>query len=116
MDIEMRSRSVELTGVFCAQVKQRFDVALGHFGSHVQRLIVRFADANGDRGGVDNRCKVTVSLQPSLVVFIEDTDTDLDTVVDRVAQRTARCVMRALNQPREGGVGPLLLALAATKE
>ena len=109
MDIEMRSRSVELTGAFCTQVKRRFDFALGRFESSIRRVVVRFADANGDRSGVDKRCKVAVYLPSSLAVFIEDTDADLDTVVDRVAQRTAQSVMRALNRQRERGARALRL-------
>jgi hypothetical protein len=112
MDIEMRSRSVELTGVFCTQVQRRFSFALGRFESSIRRVVVRFADANGVRGGVDKRCKVAVYLQSSLAVFIEDMDADLDTVVDRVAQRSAQSVARALNRQRERCVRPLRLAAA----
>lgn len=73
----------------------------------IGRVIVRFSDTNGHRGGVDKRCQIDVGLRPSGSVRSEDTDADLGVAVNRAADRVARAVARVLERERAWDEGPL---------
>ena len=89
MDVEMRSRDVELTRTFCTQVKRRFDLTLARFHPYIGRVTVRLSNANGANGDMDKRCQITVDLNGLGQVIVEDTNADLDTAVS-CAMHSAR--------------------------
>lgn len=77
--------------------RRRFEFALARYGRRIQSVAIRLADVNGPRGGVDQRCRVTVRLTaPKRTLVIEDTDADAAVALDRVADRTVRTVARAV--------------------
>ena len=100
MRIQIRARHVEVTEVLHAQVERRLGFVLGRFGARIGRVVVRFSDPNGHRGGRDKRCQIDVGLRPSGRVQREDTDADLLVAVQRAADRVARAVARVLEQER----------------
>ncbi|HQX83273.1 MAG TPA: hypothetical protein PKW63_16020 [Vicinamibacterales bacterium] len=94
MRITVRTTSAWLTRI----AKRRFEFALGRFSGRVHSVTVRVADINGPRGGVDQRCRVTVQLQsPKRAIVIEDLDADAAVAIDRVADRAARTVARLVH-------------------
>ena len=94
MRITIRATSSRLSRL----ARRRFDVALGRFHGRIRSVVIRVADLNGPRGGVDKRCRVTVQLtSPKRTLVIEDTDPDAAIAIDRVADRTVRTVARAVN-------------------
>ena len=101
MQIQIRARHVEVTEVLHAQVERRLGFVLGRFGARIGRVVVRFSDTNGHRGGRDTRCQIDVGLRPSGRVQSEDTDADLLVAVNRAADRVARAVARVLERERE---------------
>ena len=107
MQIQIRERHVEVTEVLRAHVERRLGFALARFGVRIGRVIVRFSDTNGHRGGVDKRCQIDVGLRPSGRVRSEDTDADLGVAVNRAADRVARAVARVLDRERAWDEGPI---------
>jgi len=101
MQVQIRARHVEVPEVLRAHVERRLGFALARFGVRIGRVLVRFSDTNGDRGGVDQRCQIDVGLRPSGSVQSEDTDADLFVAVNRAADRVARAVARVLARERE---------------
>jgi len=103
MQVEIRTRKIEVDEALRVHVDRRLRFALGRFGERIARVTVRFDDADGARGGVDTRCRIDVALRPSGNVLVEDIDTDLRAVVDRAADRAARAVDRDLQRRRDTG-------------
>jgi putative sigma-54 modulation protein len=100
MKIQIRGRNVELTDVLRTRVERRLGFALGRFGERVVRVFLRFSDTNRDRGDLDKRCQIDVSLRPRSV-RVEHSDADLFVALDRAADRASRSVARALERERE---------------
>lgn len=89
MQIQIRARHVEVTEVLHAQGERRLGFVLGRFGARIGRVVVRFSDPNGHRGGRETRCQIDVGLRPSGSVRSEDTDADLLVAVHRAADEEA---------------------------
>lgn len=106
MQIHIRARHVEVSEDLHAQVERRLSFVLGRFGTRIGRVVVRFSDINGHRGGRDARCQIEVGLRPSGRVQSEDTDADLLVAVHGAADRVARTIARVLEQQREAGRKP----------
>ena len=106
MQIQIRARHVAVTEALHAHVERRLGFALARFGARIGRVLVRFSDPNGHRGGVDKRCQIDVGLRPSGRVRGEDTDADLGVAVNRAADRVARAVARVLERERAWDEGP----------
>ena len=98
MKIQIRRGNVELTERLRAHVERRLGFGLGRFGGRIGRVIIRFSDTNGPRGGVDKRCQIDVSVCPSGNVLVEDIDADLVVAVDHAADRASRCIARMLER------------------
>ena len=107
MEIQIRERSVELTEGLRAHVERRLGFALGRFGERISRVIVRFSDTNGHRGGADKRCQIDVDLRPSGNLCVEDTDADIYVASDRAANRASRAIARLLDRQREWDSPPI---------
>ena len=101
MEVTISTKGIAVDDIFRAYVDRRLRFSLGRFGSHIKRVMVRFADTNGPRGGLDKRCQINVALQPSGSVRIEDFDLDMRPVVDRAAARAASAIERELQRRRD---------------
>ena len=101
MTVNIQARNVEISESLRAHVTRRLLFALSRFGRQIQRVSVKFKDANGLRGGMDKNCCVDVCLHRSRRVRIEDLDSDLFAVIDRAADRAARSVARVLERERD---------------
>lgn len=98
MRIDIQSRSFKLTRALKDHVQRRIHFALGRFSRRLEGVRVTLTDLNARKGGVDKRCKVLVSLRPSVSVVIEETDSDLIVSVDRALDRAGRTVARRIDQ------------------
>jgi hypothetical protein len=79
-------------------VGRRLHLALGRFQRRIERVRVRLEDANGPRGGVDQRCRILVRLYGLNDVVIEHLDADVYGALDRAAGRAASAVARRLDR------------------
>jgi putative sigma-54 modulation protein len=100
MKIRIQGRNVELTEILRARTERRLGFALGRFADRIGRVILRFSDTNGHRGGMDKRCQIDVGLRPRSV-RVEHTDVDVFVALDGAADRASRSVARALERERE---------------
>lgn len=98
MHIEIQARGFHLTEGLRARAERRVRFALGSLGGRVRHVIVRLADENGPRGGVDKRCTIRANLPGTPPVVIEHQEADLYVAIDRAADRVGRAVSRRLER------------------
>lgn len=104
MPIQIVARNLELTPTQREIVERRLAFALGRFGNRVGRVTVSLEDLNGPKGGLDQRCRIEVSLVPSGTVMAEATDAEIEPAVGRAAERAARCVKSELDRRRTSAI------------
>ena len=98
MQISIQARGFKLTESMYTYCDRRLRFALGSAVGDVHSVMIRLADQNGPRGGVDKRCAVRVTLRDAPLVIILQEDADLYVAIDRAADRAARAVARRLDR------------------
>ena len=98
MQIDIQARGFRLTEGLRAQAERRVRFALGSSSGRVRNVVMRLADENGPRGGVDKRCTIRANLPGGPPVIIEQQEADLYVAIDRAADRAARAVSRRLER------------------
>jgi putative sigma-54 modulation protein len=100
MKIDVRFRSLEPAGSFRDHVVRRLHAHLSRFGNEIRSVVVRLSDINGDRGGVDMRCQITVRGARIAAVVAEDISADAYAAVELAATRVSHAVGRNLERAR----------------
>lgn len=106
MKVEIRTQGLELTVDLRAHAEKRLQFGLDWARHDVRKVMLRFSDINGPRGGNDKRCQLRIPLPGMRDVLIEDTDADLHIAIDRAIERAARTLERRLSRRREFGPLP----------
>ena len=101
MLIDIQTQGFEITDGLRDYTERHIAFGLGRSAYQVRRVSVFLADINGPRGGIDKRCRIRVSLVPSLEVVVEDTQADLYQAIDRAAERVGRTVARNVGRQRQ---------------
>jgi len=102
MQIDIQARGFRLTEGLRTQAERRVRFALGSTSGRLRGVVMRLADENGPRGGVDKRCTIRAHLPGGPPVIIEQQDADLYVAIDRAADRAARAVSRRLEKTYVG--------------
>jgi len=102
MQIDIQARGFTLTEGLRTQAERRVRFALGSTSGRVRSVVMRLADENGPRGGVDKRCTIRANLAGGPFVIIEHQEDDLYVAIDRAADRAARAVSRRLGKTSAG--------------
>jgi putative sigma-54 modulation protein len=100
MDIQITGRNVSLDPERRAHVERRLQYAIGRFDKRIAQVLVRLADLNGPRGGVDQHCRITVQFRPRGEIIIEECSADIDSAVSLAANRAGHAVRRELERRR----------------
>ena len=95
--IQIRKTNVETSEVLRTHVERRLGLALARFADRIERVIVRFSQADAQRKGSYKCCEIEVGLQP-VRVQVEDVDQDLFAAVNHATDRASRSVARALER------------------
>ncbi len=93
MKIRVRARDIASTQDLIPDTDRQLRRAMGRFARRISAIGVRLFDINGDRGGVDKACEVTVSLGRA------------GTVRYRAVASTAAAAMALAVSGIRGGVG-----------
>jgi putative sigma-54 modulation protein len=102
MRIDIQARGFRLTEGLRTQAERRVRFALGSTSGGVRSIVMRLADENGPRGGVDKRCTIRANLPGGPPVIIEQQEADLYVAIERAADRAARAVSRRLEKASAG--------------
>jgi len=98
MNVQMHAQGFTLSDEVREHITRRLAYALNHGRDQVSRVVVRLADANGPRGGIDKECTIEVRLRGASAIVIEDTQAELIVAIDRAAERAGRTLDRQLNR------------------
>ncbi len=96
MQIQIHSDDFDLTDGLRDHIVKRLAYSLNHGRDLISRIVVRLADVNGPKGGVDKCCGIEVRLKGRSTIAIGDTQTDLYAAIDRAAERTGRTLDRRI--------------------
>jgi putative sigma-54 modulation protein len=102
VQIDIQARGFSLTEGLRTHAERRVRFALGSTSSRVRSIVMRLADENGPRGGVDKRCTIRAHLPGAPPVIIEQHEADLYVAIDRAADRAGRAVSRRLDRASGG--------------
>lgn len=98
MQIDIQARGFRLTEALRTQAERRLRFALGSSSGRVRNVVIRLADENGPRGGVDKRCTIRANLPGGPPVIIEQLEADLYAAIDHASDRVGRAVHRRLGR------------------
>ena len=84
-------------------IERRLHFTLGRFGPDIDQVVVRVADINGSRGGVDKECRVVVRLRGrgNHRIAVDDHDDNVYAAVARAIARSGRSVARTVERRRD---------------
>lgn len=106
MKIDIRAQGFDLTDGLREHAERRLNFALDWARHDIGKVVLRFTDVNGPRGGQDKRCQLRIPLPGMRAVVIEETAADLYLTIDRALDRAARTLERRLSRQREFGPVP----------
>ncbi len=106
MQFDIRTQGFDLTDGLREHAERHLRFALDWARLEVGRVVLRFSDINGPRGGNDKRCQVRIPLPRMRDVVVEETAADLYVAMDRAIVRAARTLERRLSRQREFGPMP----------
>jgi putative sigma-54 modulation protein len=81
-------------------IARKLGMKLGKFAASVERITVRLSDANGPKGGLDQKCQVKVVLSGMPSVVVHETDCTLARTIDRAIDSAALAVRRRIHRRR----------------
>lgn len=94
MQMTIASRSAELTPTIREHIEDRLHAALDQHATRIAQIDVMIEDENGPRGGLDQVCRVVVSLTNGMQLRHERKGLDLyanvSLIADKVKQRVGR--------------------------
>ncbi len=94
MQIGIQSSGFKLTDGLRSYCDRKLRCALGASSGKVRSVLVRLADENGPRGGVDKRCTIRALLHGNPMVIIVQDEADMYVAIDRAVDRVSRTVTR----------------------
>jgi len=106
MDIQIIAKQVTVSDTTRGLVHRRIGFALGRFESRIARVVVRFEDLNGPKGGIDQRCSIDVQMRPRGEVRAEVIDTTLESAVHRATERASRGIANQIEREQSRSRSP----------
>lgn len=101
MLVEVRGSTVPISEALEEHILRKLDFALRKFADRIERVVVRLADLNGPKGGLDKRCRVEARLfSRSQSLVVEAVDSDAYVAVSQAAARLDERVARTLSKQR----------------
>lgn len=94
-------------------IERRLAFALGRFEDSLNAVSVTVEDSNGPRGGIDQVCRIRVSLQGERnPIIAESKHEHMKAAIDMAAECAGRSVARALDKRQRSRRVPLVLETA----
>jgi putative sigma-54 modulation protein len=100
MKIDLKTLGFRAGETLQSFVVRRISVALSHSADQLKRVIVRLADENGPRGGLDKLCRVELVYRHGLPQVVAAVSTDYYSAVEAAARRAGRASDRLLERHR----------------
>jgi ribosome-associated translation inhibitor RaiA len=94
----LRSGGKEIDEALRSWIYERSGRQLGKFAPQIERVMVRFGDVNGPRGGVDTCCLIQVTVSALPAVVVEECRATPREAFDLAVARAERAVRRHLQK------------------
>lgn len=101
MQMTIASRGADLTQAIREHIQDRLHAALDQHETKIDQVDVMIEDENGPRGGLDQVCKVVVSLTNGMTLRHERRGMDLYANVSLIADKVKQRVGRELAKLRD---------------
>jgi len=98
MNIQIRAIGIPPTEALSAHIERRMAFALSRFYARMDRIVVRFSDLNGPKGGQDKVCQVGFTLRGMAPEIVEAKDADLYLAIDLAAAKAGRRMARLIER------------------
>ena len=95
------ARGLKLSRTLRKYVMRRLRFALNRTQHNIHAAIVRITDLNGQKGGIDKRCQIKLSLPGLPMIIVNEKGVDLIAAIDQAAHRAALAVDRSLTRAKE---------------
>ncbi|QEG36326.1 HPF/RaiA family ribosome-associated protein [Bythopirellula goksoeyrii] len=96
MRLSTRFKGIDRSGNLQSLIERRIYFALSRFSPRVTSVSVVVEDINGDRGGIDKRCQISIKLDRKDELRVDATHADVEGAVSLAANRAGRIVQRKL--------------------
>jgi ribosome-associated translation inhibitor RaiA len=96
MRITVKFRGLAQSAALRVHTERRLRFHLTRFGPEVGSVEVRLSDVNGEKGGLDKRCHVTLKGPRLGSLTIEELRADLHSAIDVATDRAHRSVARQI--------------------
>ncbi len=100
MKLQLYGLNLPMSAALNSHAERRFHSAPARILQRIGLVVVRVADLNGPRGGLDKRCDVRVQVVGGPTVTIRETDRCLYRAIDRAAGRVERIATKTLRRQR----------------
>ncbi len=107
MRVQIRFRGLRGTQELREYVMRRIGFQLSRFGDKLSGVVVRIADINGPKGGVDKECQVTVHGAQIGTSTLTELGTTSFGAVDAAVERMGRSVSRSIERTQNWNRGRL---------
>ncbi len=101
MQLDIRKRNIPWSDALADYAEQRVDRSLARLSSRVGRVLVRFADVNGPKGGEDMQCAISLRLSSGDWVRAHAQDACPYRAVDSAVSRLKHSVTRQAARLRD---------------
>lgn len=100
MNIQIRAVGIPSSEALSEHTERRIAFALSRFSTRLDRILVRFSDLNGPKGGPDKVCQVDLQVKGLGTASVEARDADLYAAVDLAAAKAGRRVAHLLDRQK----------------
>ncbi len=98
MQININSRTFEITDELRERVERRVRFALDAFGERVGMAQVQLEDVNGPRGGVDKRCQISAVVEGAGPLMVGVSAASVNSALSRATRCLKYRVSETLRQ------------------
>lgn len=98
MRILLKSLGFGAGELFRQHVTRRLQAALSHWADHLGRVVVRLADINGPRGGLDKTCSIHLEVQRGEPLKVSAISSDYYSAVDLAVRRAGRAASQRFDR------------------
>jgi ribosomal subunit interface protein len=98
MNIQIRGVGIQKSQALSAYIERRMAFAFSRFYARMDRILVRFSDQNGPKGGQDKVCQVGFTLRGMAPEIVEAKDADLYLAIDLAAAKAGRRMARLIER------------------
>jgi len=101
VNVQVIAHDTRLSSGLRKFIEERIHFALRRYADRIGQVAVHVEDINGPKGGVDQRCRIDMTLVPWGAVHGQATDENLPAALGRAIERVIRQFHRTVERRRD---------------